>query len=324
MASMIPSANLSSPDPLRISRVVIAICTCRRTGLLEKLLVHLAGAPLGNVERCEISILVVDNAPTGEVADMIERIRERLPLTIELVEEPEPGISQARNRAVQEALRRNCDFLAFIDDDDLPATDWLDRLLERQVRSAADIVLGRIVRRKADGSEVILNDDETIWREDGLANALGTGNVLIAGTLLKKMRDLGAVFDPAFGSTGGEDADFYYRAKLAGARFVREPASHVFAPYTEERLRGRGLFALKFRYGCADAALVRRHLDPAARRKWLFATGRRFLRSLLSTPWRLVRSPTKADRTLSKLGWPSGALFGFFGGRYGYYGKKVR
>ena len=314
----------TAPSPATPAKIIIAICTFKRVRQLESLLLHLATANLDRIDSACISILVVDNLPTGEIRIMIDRIRNRIPVPLELVEEPSRGISHARNCAVDEALQRKCDFIAFIDDDDHPAVDWLCQLIARQQAMNADIILGAALRASNDDTLHVPDDSVPIWREDGLANTLGTGNVMIARSVLERMQSKGPVFDPAFGHIGGEDADFYYRAKLAGARFVRASASRVFAPYSQERTSGRGLFALKFRYGCADAALVRRHLDPAARRKWLGATVRRFLRSLLTTPVRLLRDPRKYDRTLSKLGWPSGALYGFFGGRYGYYGKKER
>ena len=57
------------------------------------------------------------------------------------VHEPRPGISHARNRGVAEAKG---DFVAFIDDDELPAPNWLESLLLTQRTYRADVVLGPV------------------------------------------------------------------------------------------------------------------------------------------------------------------------------------
>ena len=52
------------------------------------------------------------------------------------------GISQARNAAVAWAMNKGADFIAFLDDDDVPEPDWLGHMLRRQTATEADIVIG--------------------------------------------------------------------------------------------------------------------------------------------------------------------------------------
>ncbi len=110
--------------------IAACICSCNRTELIERLLNSLRAIDLGGRNPRDVTIIVVDNNPTGESRAVGESASDSLPVALHLVKEPKRGISFARNRAVSEAPNHGADFLACIDDDDLPqsvsgcATCW--------------------------------------------------------------------------------------------------------------------------------------------------------------------------------------------------------
>ena len=110
--------------------------------MLERLLRSLSGVDLGDLDLSQVEIIVVDNAPNGEVRALGERMAAEMPIALHVVEEPQRGISFACNRAVAEAFDRGAHLLAFIDDDDLPHPDWLLRLIEKQRETGAQLVFG--------------------------------------------------------------------------------------------------------------------------------------------------------------------------------------
>ena len=123
-------------------KIAICICTCDRAESLGRLLDALAGMTLGPLDPGEIFVVVVDNNPDGRAQAICDKARKRLPVALHFVEEPERGISFARDRALATAVANDAAFIACIDDDDLPRADWLLRLVERQQATGADLVLG--------------------------------------------------------------------------------------------------------------------------------------------------------------------------------------
>lgn len=99
-------------------RLTVAICTWNRSALLEQTLERMTQlvVPAG----CQWELLVVNNNSTDTTESVIARFKSRLP--IRGLFEPQPGLSNARNRAVSEAVG---DYLLFTDDDVLVNPDWL-------------------------------------------------------------------------------------------------------------------------------------------------------------------------------------------------------
>ena len=99
-------------------RVSVAVCTWNRAALLEGTLTTMCA--LDVPEGLEWEVVVVDNGSTDATPEVVERLGERLP--VRRVLEPEPGHSNARNRAVHEARGA---YIVWTDDDVLVHPGWL-------------------------------------------------------------------------------------------------------------------------------------------------------------------------------------------------------
>lgn len=306
-------------------KVVIAVCTANRDAYLGTLLAQLERIDFSALARFEIALLVVDNRPGGTTAALCARAREHFPIALELVEEPEPGISQARNRAVTTALAQGADFLDFLDDDDLPDPGWLVGLVERQRETGADVVMGR--RRKETRERRLAavtaaseagEQEAPLWKPNGLPDILGTNNVLIAAPLLARMAEAGCVFDPFFSPMGAEDSDFFIRARQAGATFAYAPKSSIDVRTDGDRATFYGQIRREFKAGCARGHLVRKNLRGAFLASWFAEVGGRMARALVQLLPDLILKRRRA-KSPAKLGWACGALYGFCGGRFNYY-----
>jgi glycosyltransferase involved in cell wall biosynthesis len=95
----------------------IAICTRNRGPVFARALESLCALDDPGVAW---EVVLVDNASTDDTPQVIERFRSRLPLRAFV--EPTPGISAARNRAVDEARGA---YILWIDDDALVEPSWL-------------------------------------------------------------------------------------------------------------------------------------------------------------------------------------------------------
>jgi glycosyltransferase involved in cell wall biosynthesis len=271
-------------------------------------------------------VVVVDNAPDGTALRLCSAYREKMAVPLHFAEEPERGISMARNRALALAMGLGADRVAFLDDDDLPEPDWLRRLLEHQRRSDADLVFG--LASPAEGAEIpyLLRElDEfrprslTRLNRYGLPAAAGTCNLLLHRRLVEALLAQGPVFLPELAFTGGGDSDLFVRAQRAGFRSATAPESLVVTGMEPHRPTVRGALRRSYRYGVSQIAVASRHL-PAGELRLMRRSARR---KLLKGLWRLpaaALSPPRLVARLAELARALGKLSAFRGGRYRYYG----
>jgi glycosyltransferase involved in cell wall biosynthesis len=98
--------------------ISVAICTWNRERLLTGTLESLCRArPL---EKLALEVVVILNNCTDHSGDVVDRFRTRLPIVCEA--EPRPGLSHARNKAIDVA---SGDVIVWIDDDVRVEPDWL-------------------------------------------------------------------------------------------------------------------------------------------------------------------------------------------------------
>jgi succinoglycan biosynthesis protein ExoM len=286
--------------------------------MLNQLLLRLRD--VSPTPETEVIVLVVDNRPDHGVREFNESAVQRLGLPLVWVEEPSPGISQARNRAVLESLALGANAIAFLDDDNLPLPDWLKELASAAERDNADIVIGN--RRKADrdnaSNGLMLVDTDHLWKREGLPDLMSTANVLIRITLLKRLMVSASAFDVRFSPMGGEDADFFMRAKALGARFSVAPASIVEFRTEGARASFAGQVARKFKAGCSQAHLVRKHQNFSHSLRWITRLLIRTLAQTVLLPIKILQ-PSSRNETIAKLGNSLGAWYGLFGGTINYY-----
>jgi glycosyltransferase involved in cell wall biosynthesis len=95
----------------------VLICTRNRARSLERTL-----ASLSMIDSSDISweLIIVDNGSTDATASVIDRFNSRLPVT--RVEQPNPGLSNARNAGVLAARGK---YIIWTDDDVLVDRGWL-------------------------------------------------------------------------------------------------------------------------------------------------------------------------------------------------------
>lgn len=211
--------------------ITIAVCTFKRQKLLEKLLLNLNNQFTN--DEFLYSAAVVDNDREKSAEPVIKTLRKKCSYELQYVCEPVKSITQARNRAVQNA---GGDFLAFIDDDEYPDRMWLYNHYKSIHEYAADGILGpvlpyfeieppdwlvksRLCNRKTFSTGTVLKDP--VYTR--------TGNVLLRMSLFENTR---APFDNRFGSTGGEDSHFFATAINNGKVFIwcNEAIVHELVP----------------------------------------------------------------------------------------------
>ena len=103
-----------------VPHISVCICTFRRPHFLNGLLQEL------DLQKTEssftFSLIVVDNDASESARETVLQFRNMSPLEVRCFVEPEQNIALARNKALANAKG---DFIAFIDDDELPVTALL-------------------------------------------------------------------------------------------------------------------------------------------------------------------------------------------------------
>jgi succinoglycan biosynthesis protein ExoM len=204
---------MSSPASKHIT---VCVCTFRRPQLLERLLRELDRQQRD--ARFSFSIVVSDNDASRSSEPIVSAHAKKSPVSITYCSEPRQNIALARNQALAHATG---DYIAFIDDDEFPAPDWLRRMLDTceafnvagvlgPVRPHFDepppqwIINGRFCERPEYPTGRPMD-----WEESRTGNLLFRRSIVSGDPM---------PFKPEFGS-GGEDKDFFMRMSQRGHSF---------------------------------------------------------------------------------------------------------
>jgi succinoglycan biosynthesis protein ExoM len=227
---------MTSIDNNKASQISVCLATFKRNVRLRAVLQDIAQQDL-----LPDQVVVVDNDASGGARSVVEDFRRVAPFPVEYDVQPIPNIALTRNRTVALATG---DWIAFIDDDERAPKEWLRLLMEAVKEHKADAVLAPVqpqvpadapawIRRgtfydfphQPDGAEVPLN-------------CMRFGNVVVRADLVRAERE---PFDPSFGLSTGEDADFLVRLVHKGARVIWSEKAPVSEPVESKRLSLRYL-----------------------------------------------------------------------------------
>jgi succinoglycan biosynthesis protein ExoM len=219
--------------PEHLPHISVCICTYKRPGMLKTLLWELQKIETGGL--FSYSAVIIDNDQEGSAKKTIEEISSESIIRLEYHIQPQRSIALARNMAVQKARG---DFVAFIDDDEFPVSEWLLNLYQACRDFKADGVLGPIRPYfEVPPPDWVLKGRfcERPEYETGTRlhwKRTRTGNVLLGRHLLEGEYP----FNPQFAS-GGEDVNFFKEKTDMGYIFVWCNEAPVYEIVPPIRLR---------------------------------------------------------------------------------------
>lgn len=222
--------------------VVILICTFNRQRYLDELLTALTHE-VSSAPCKTLSIVVVDNG-TQDVRELVETFRSDLP--VEYVRLPQSGLVGARNCSLRRGLAHEPDFLVFIDDDEVPANDWLSGLLSTMTTSGADFAVGPVIPKFSQAPPTWALKFFTKTGE-----SFCTSNLIIRAPVIPTEES--EWFQAKFSVTGGEDGDFLRRLAASGARYTVAHSALVLENIPADRVTVRYVWRSGFRDGVVVA-----------------------------------------------------------------------
>lgn len=222
--------------------------------------------------------IVVDN---GSTDGSLEDIRVEFP-DVRIVElAKNKGLAAARNIGVREALKGECGYILFIDDDARVEPDTICRLKE-VLATVPDV--GIVSPRILDG-----NTPEIIWYDGGMVNRFGDP---VHRGMGKKAEPSTSVTDIEF-ATGccvlikqevfsrvgmldeeffvySEDTDFSFRARSSGHRIIHVPSATVLHDQSSDTTANRGKWYRDYYVTRNKLLLFKKHYRGLA---WVTAIG---------------------------------------------------
>jgi glycosyltransferase involved in cell wall biosynthesis len=211
-----------------LPHIAVCICTYQRPALLRRLLSELSGQE--TLGLFTYSVVVADNDCLASAEAVVDGAAAASPILIGYCVEPRQNIALTRNKALQNATG---DYVAFIDDDEFPAKDWLLNLFRACNAYDVDGVLGPVKRHFDEEPPQWVVKGKFYERPTyptGLVIQWGMGrtnNVLLKRSLFSTSTQ---PFRPQFRT--GEDQDFFRRMIEDGHRFIwcNEAVAHEIVP----------------------------------------------------------------------------------------------
>ena len=296
----------------------VCIATYRRPALLRALVSSLTGQETDG--RFEVSICIADNDPTETARPVAEEMSSRV--RVRYATQPKKSISLTRNVSL---TLGSGELVAMVDDDeDVPGT-WLLSHLRALVSHDAEISHGPVtpVFHRAAPGYLMRSGMYGSTSNPVSGSTTGfipsTNNCMFYRSLLSRL-DHG--FDETFGLTGGEDAEFFQRLRLAQARSIwcREAEIKEWIP--PERTTIRWVVLRRYRCGITWARRMAMHEQEVFRSE-LRRRRRRVLLDVAGIPAALMLAPIGAGRfwTLVRdIPFDLGVLASCYGIQYREYG----
>lgn len=235
-------------------KMSVVVCTRNRPQDVETCLPTVLACPFPDAE-----VILVDQSTDSKTREVVQDLQRAWP---HLVYVPTDTVGKSVALGIGMA-RAQGDILAFTDDDCEVPAHWLVRIASEFERSRCmDILFGPVLP-----SPAIKDLDQVCvpaWsfdtpRELGKGEVCGMGaNMALRRTALNRLA--GAWFDPLLGPgapfPAGEEGDFVYRLRAAGARAALRPGMQVW--HRAFRLPDHWQTVLEG-YGVGDGAFHAKH-----------------------------------------------------------------
>jgi glycosyltransferase involved in cell wall biosynthesis len=220
-------------------QATIVIATCNRRDKLQRCLVALERQTL---PKTDFEVIIVDDGSQDDTGWLVDTFIRKSDMRLKYYFQKNRGPASARNLGISKV---QTDYIVFTDDDCIPTSDWLEKLMEQIPNGSLWAGTGgKIVRYNNDIISRYI--DHCGAMNHGSAN--GTIHYLVTANALYRASCLSAVkgFDERISWPGGEDPDLSFRIQDLGYYLTITPAAVIRHDHKNTL---RGLFRMFQNYG---------------------------------------------------------------------------
>ena len=288
--------SLEASGPPKRYDAVVLVPTYRRPEMLAATLASLAAQRTSR----GFVVLVADNDAAGQAGRVeAERAFAAGLLDGEAFVEPRQGNCNCCNALLRRARERwgHVPYVMMIDDDEVAAPDWLDRLVGTAEASGADVVGGPVHSRFLAEASPAMKRHPVFYpaygRSGPVPRIYGSGNFLIRQTALARLDP--PAFDLAFDHLGGGDADFFLRCQRAGLASYWDNEARIEEVVPAGRTTVGWVTRRSLRIGAVNLRVEQRDAGPG------LARCKPYLKTVAALPLGLARGALCLLRTGSPL-----------------------
>lgn len=226
--------KVQKPD---ITYVLLCVCTCLRPKMLYKCLSSINETK--TEENLKVEVLVVDNDKLGSAKSIIDEIlAKNFKFKLHYFIEEKRGLSNARNKVLEEAIKLGASHILFFDDDELIQKDCLTEHIKMyrnnpEAYISSGPTINNFMEKYPDYIKKHLVFKQKTTKKTGYQRKdCACGNVFFPVSIAK---DYNLRFSQEYVFMGGEDADFFYRANTAGFKIVWNNEAVIEEMVTKER-----------------------------------------------------------------------------------------
>jgi glycosyltransferase involved in cell wall biosynthesis len=204
---------------------------------------------------CELDVIVVDDGSTDDGPAIVRKLAERHPF-IRMISTENQGVTKARNVGLRQ-LRPNCEFVTFLDSDDVSTAGRLvTDLAEFDASPEISFTYGQMMM-------IDRIDAQTLMPAADANKAIIRSIHVGAGIFRKALVDQIGFFDESLPQ--GEDTDFLLRAFESGARHRLTDTNTLYYRQHAGNMTRDKAEVIKFLIHALRRSIVRRRDNPGAR-----------------------------------------------------------
>ena len=226
----------STEKKTKIEFVCLACCTCKRPKMLKETLKSINDLIVPDDIRIEA--VIIDNDNESSAKSTVEEFKSITNIPIHYKIEKERGISNARNRVLEEVIKLGASHILFFDDDEILDKNCLIEHIklyennQNAIISAGPTINNFIDKLPSYITKHMVFKQKTSKKTGQIIDHCACGNVFFPVSLIK---DYNLRFSKEYIFMGGEDGDFFKKASTLGFTIVWNNEAIIYEMVSKSR-----------------------------------------------------------------------------------------